>query len=100
MAKEVRFDIYCKYCEFTGLSASNDPCNKCLGKPDNEGTKVPVLFKKAKPLVNYLIDGETLPDRYTRDPGKSRNWKAQIPTEAELKAHFELKNEDWFEKED
>ena len=106
MPKEVRFDIYCKYCKLSHKSASDEPCNKCLGKPDNDGTQMPIAFKRGKALVNYLIDGETLSDRYTRDPLKSRNWKEQIPTDNELKLYFEKRKAskhsddvDWFEKE-
>ena len=102
MAKEVRYDIYCKYCEHFIKSPSDDPCNGCLGKPDNEGSHVPVYFKKIKPLINYLnVDPNVV--GYTRDPDKSKNWSsAAIPSEADLKAKFKIneKDGDWYEKED
>ena len=47
MQKEVRFDIYCKSCQFYHASASNDPCNECLGKPDNGDSHVPVQIGRA-----------------------------------------------------
>ena len=55
MTKEVRFDIYCKQCQFANASPSNDPCNDCLGDPSNEGSHVPKYFKKAKSFINFLL---------------------------------------------
>ena len=61
-----------------------------------------MLFKKVKPLINYLIDGETLPDRWTRDHANSRNWKNGLPDDKDLKKYFKVnsKDGDWYEKED
>ena len=98
MPKEVRFDIYCKKCVHSNKSASNEPCNECLGKPDNEGTQTPVNFKKAHALINYLLPDPNV-TCYTRDHLKSANWIEREPTDAELKQYFELKEGDWFEKE-
>lgn len=101
MTKEVRYDIYCKHCEFWSASASNDPCNECLGMPSNGDSHVPVNFHKAKPLINYLnVDPNVL--GYTRDQAKSKNWAEELvpPTDNELKLYFELKDDgDYWEKE-
>lgn len=97
MAKEVRFDIYCSKCEFTNTSASNSPCNECLGKPDNEGSHVPVNFKQAKSLINYLLPDPNVVC-YTRDRLNSKNWVDKEPDDADLKLYFKKDGEDWYEK--
>lgn len=104
MTKEVRYDLYCKYCEFMTKSASDDPCNECLGTPSNGDSHVPVNFKKGKPLINYLLPDVNLPNGmkgYTRDWAVSMNWCiAGIPTDTELKEYFELREDgDYWEKE-
>jgi len=98
MAKEVRYDIYCKKCEFYSKSASCEPCNTCLGTPDNEGSHTPVKFKKAKALINYLLPDPNV-TCYTRDHLQSANWINNEPSDADLKQYFEMKDGDWFEKE-
>ena len=101
MNKEVRYDLYCKYCEFANQAAGDDPCNECLGTPSNEDSKVPVNFKKKKPLINYFLPDTNLPHPgYTRDWSVSMNWYSGIPTDTELKKYFELRDDgDWWEKE-
>ena len=99
MEKEVRFDIYCKECKFTNTSASNDPCNECLGKPSNGDSHVPVNFKQAKALINYLLPDPNV-TCYTRDRLKSANWVDQEPGDADLKQYFKKDEKgDWYEKE-
>ena len=99
MQKEVRFDIYCKECKFQNTSASNDPCNECLGNPSNGDSHVPVLFKKAKSLINYLLPDPNVVC-YTRDPLQSANWRDQLPSDADLKQYFKKDEKgDWWEKE-
>ena len=99
MTKEVRFDIYCKKCEFAAKSPSNDPCNDCLGDPSNDGSHVPKLFKQAKSFINYLLPDPNVVC-YTRDPLQSANWVDREPTDAELKLYFKKDEKgDWYEKE-
>ena len=99
MDKEVRFDIYCKQCEFANASPSNDPCNECLGDPSNEGSHMPRLFKKARALINYLLPDPNVVC-YTRDPLQSANWREHLPSDADLKQYFRRDdNGDWWEKE-
>lgn len=90
--KEVRFDIYCKSCEFWSTSASNDPCNDCLGEPSNEGSQIPKYFKKKSRFVNYLMPDPNVLS-YTRDHLKSANWVDREPTDAELKKYFEKRDD-------
>ena len=97
MIKEVRFDIYCKKCENWTKSASNDPCNECLGTPSNDDTHKPAFFKQAKALINFL-----LPDPnavcYTRDRLQSKNWVDTEPSDADLKQYFKQDEKgDWWE---
>ena len=100
MQKEVRFDIYCKSCQFYHASASNDPCNECLGKPDNGDSHVPVLFKKAGALINFLLPDPVV-TCYTRDPLQSANWREHLPSDADLKQYFKKdENGDWWEKKE
>ena len=89
---EVRFDIYCKKCEFYSTSASNDPCNDCLGHPYNEDSHTPVRFKQVKSIINYLLPDPVV-DCYTRDPLRSANWVDREPTDAELKKYFEKRDD-------
>ena len=104
MTKEVRYDLYCKCCEFSTKSASDDPCNECLGTPSNGDSHVPVNFKKAHPLINYLLPDTNLEigkRGYTRDWMVSLNWSiAGVPTGADLKQYFELREDgDYWEKQ-
>lgn len=100
MTKEVRFDIYCKQCEYWATSASNDPCNDCLGDPCNEGSHVPSKFKKAKAFINFLLPDPNVVC-YTRDHLQSKNWVHNEPGDADLKQYFKKDdNGDWWEKED
>lgn len=92
MQKEVRFDIYCKECQFFNKSASNEPCNECLGMPDNGDSHVPVNFKKAKAFVNFLLPDPNVVC-YTRDHLQSANWVDREPTDAELKKYFEKRDD-------
>lgn len=99
MTKEVRFDIYCKKCDFWATSASSDPCNSCLGDPCNEGSHVPRYFKQSKPLVNFLLPDPNVVC-YTRDRLNSRNWVDAEPSDADLKQYFKKDDKgDWYEKE-
>ena len=111
--KEVRFDIYCKSCEHWTTSASNDPCNDCLGQPSNGDSHVPVYYKKAGPVINYIIpasiqvisrnfesNGTDTPEivyDYTRDRLKTEKWADHEPTKDELHKLFEIKGEDYYE---
>lgn len=45
-AKEVRYELYCKDCEYEKLNDYEDPCNECMEWPYREGTEVPFKFKK------------------------------------------------------
>ena len=96
--KEVRFDIYCKKCKFANTSASNNPCNECLGHPSNEGSHVPVNFNQAYSLINYLLPDPNV-KCYTRDHLQSANWVDREPSDTDLKLYFEKVGGDWFEKE-
>ena len=91
--KEVRFDIYCRKCEFWSTSASNDPCNDCLGDPSNEGSHVPKYFKQKKAIINYLTPDYQIVVSYTRDHVRSANWMDREPTDAELKKYFEKRDD-------
>lgn len=106
--KEVRFDIYCKSCEYWTTSASNDPCNDCLGQPSNGDSHVPVYYKKVGPVINYIIpasiqvihqESETpkIMYDYTRDRLKTEKWADHEPTKDELHKLFEIKGEDYYE---
>ena len=100
MAKEVRFDIYCKECMYANASPSNEPCDDCLGQPSNEGSHMPVYFKKAKALINFLLPDPNV-TCYTRDPLQSANWRDHLPSDADLKQYFKKDDKgDWWEKED
>lgn len=44
--REVRFDIYCKKCEYQKLKETLDPCNDCLAHPSNNNTEKPVWFRE------------------------------------------------------
>lgn len=44
--KEVRFDQYCKSCEFKDLEETKDPCNDCLNEPCNINSHKPVYWKE------------------------------------------------------
>lgn len=50
--KEVRFDIYCKKCEFKDKVETDDPCNDCLNEPANINSHRPVYFKEKEGLTN------------------------------------------------
>lgn len=100
MEKEVRFDIYCKQCQFANTSPSNDPCNDCLGDPSNEGSHIPKYFKKAKSFINFLLPDPNVVC-YTRDHLQSANWLDREPTDAELKQYFKKDEKgDWYEKKE
>ena len=100
MDKEVRFDVYCKSCEHYSKSATDDPCNHCLGNPSNEDSKVPVDFKKAKYFINYLTPEPSAPT-YTRERNKSVNWIYSLPTQVELQKYFTKDdNGDYWERKD
>ena len=100
MPKEVRFDLYCKSCEYSNKASDEYPCTKCLGKPDNGDSHRPIMHKKVRPYVNYFLpDTNLVHPGYTRDWRVSENWSLGEPTESELKQYFELKDGDWYEKE-
>lgn len=44
--KIVRFDKYCKDCEYFDLDEGLDPCNECLYSPANQNSQKPINFKK------------------------------------------------------
>ena len=44
--KEVRFDKYCKKCQFDKLKKGFDPCNTCLDVAMREGTEKPEYFEE------------------------------------------------------
>lgn len=44
--KEVRFDIYCKTCQYHEKAAYEDPCNECLCYGMREGTEKPLNWKE------------------------------------------------------
>lgn len=44
--KEVYFHEYCKTCIHKDDSGSEDPCNECLGTPENLYSHKPVNYKK------------------------------------------------------
>ena len=48
--KEVRFDKYCKSCEYAKLEGFKDPCNECLGNPVIEGSEKPIHYRAAEEL--------------------------------------------------
>lgn len=39
--KEVRFDQYCKTCEFEKTAESEDPCAACLDEPARQNSHKP-----------------------------------------------------------
>lgn len=93
--KEARFDLFCRYCKFNSLLGSEDPCNECLNSPSNEDSHRPVLFKRARPILNFFLpDGFS----YTPDVRKAKNWD-RWPTDQEVKQNFELREGgDYWEK--
>lgn len=44
--REVRFDEYCKKCEYEKKQENEDPCDKCLDEPVNDNTSKPRMFKE------------------------------------------------------
>lgn len=52
--KEVRFDEYCKKCEYRNLPESEDPCDICLENPSNEWSHKPVYFKETEKTKDLL----------------------------------------------
>ena len=44
--KIVRFDKYCKDCEYFDLDEAYDPCNECLYSPANQNSQKPINFKE------------------------------------------------------
>lgn len=44
--KEVRFDMYCKNCEYEKLSDNEEPCFECLDNPINLYSRKPVNWKE------------------------------------------------------
>lgn len=109
MTKEVRYDIYCKSCKHWAVSASNDPCNDCLGQPSNGDSHVPVYYEKGGPVVNYIIPDsiQTIHQDdevkykvifdYTRDRLKTEKWADHEPTKEDLKKFFALRDGDYWE---
>lgn len=94
--KEVRFDIYCRYCKFCWSDGIHDPCDECLGEPSNKDTHTPAYFQKEKPIINFLLPDDK---SYTRDINKAKYWE-DWPTEKGLKECFTLDTEknEYFEK--
>lgn len=43
--KIVRFDMYCKDCEYEKVIETNDPCNACLTEPVRKDSHQPVNYK-------------------------------------------------------
>lgn len=46
--KEVRFDKYCRTCEYGQIKEYEDPCNDCLNEPINTYSHKPVNWKEKK----------------------------------------------------
>lgn len=46
--KEVRFDIYCKTCEYKMNPEWQSPCDECLIHGSNENSHKPVCYKEKK----------------------------------------------------
>lgn len=44
--KEVYFDQYCKTCEYSKTSESEDPCAECLSEPTNVNSHKPVKWEE------------------------------------------------------
>lgn len=44
--KMVRFDVYCKTCEYKDLREIESPCDECLDTPVREGTAEPEKYKE------------------------------------------------------
>lgn len=44
--KEVRFDKYCKTCEYKDVAEEKDPCHFCLAEPANHQSEKPVNWKE------------------------------------------------------
>lgn len=56
--KEVRYDIYCKHCEFYGNAEHDDPCWDCLENGWNENSHRPIFFKGDPKRWNAQIEKE------------------------------------------
>lgn len=52
--KLVRFDIYCKTCQYEDKAEADDPCFDCLAQPDNEDSIAPIHYKADKKKVEKL----------------------------------------------
>lgn len=44
--KEAKFDVYCKFCQYSDREERMDPCNECLETGMNHGSAKPVCFKE------------------------------------------------------
>lgn len=44
--KEVRFDLYCRFCKYYNREERMDPCNECLESGMNQNSSKPVFFKE------------------------------------------------------
>ena len=42
----VKFNIFCRNCEYKETPEVEDPCNECLANPVNEDSRKPVNYKK------------------------------------------------------
>ena len=93
--KEVRFDIFCKYCKHRSKTSKDEPCTDCLGVPARETAHHPEYFDQGRPMVYFFQPDDK---DYTLDLRKAHNWD-EMPTESELKKYFELSNGNWYEKE-
>lgn len=49
--REVRFDLYCKKCQYQDSPQNEDPCDSCLGEPYNYDTDRPVKYVKSTKKV-------------------------------------------------
>ena len=96
--KEVRFDIYCRFCKHTECPGFVEPCDECLESMYTEDRHVPVKFEKAQAIVNYRLPDPNV-DAFTRDFRKTEKWFWHRPTDEELKKYFEKHDDgDWYEK--
>lgn len=46
ITKEVRFDLWCPKCKYSGNKETEDPCCDCLDEPMNENSHKPFYFEE------------------------------------------------------
>lgn len=45
--KEVYFYKYCRMCKYEETDETEDPCNECLGTPNNEDSHKPISYVRS-----------------------------------------------------